>query len=432
MRKNLAIALFCNAVLSFWYVSARAQSIPAGVGSVPNIGFQVPRLNGSFNYSLNASELVSTGFYNSGTVYSTNFSGDAAYLSGSISHPFSAIYSGGYLIANSGQPNSSYQSLALSQGYATKNWNFQLQDAVSYLPESPVTGLSGIPGVGDLGINPIPIGTDAGIGILTDYGPRVSNTVTGSASRIIGARISAQVSAYEDIQRFVGNFSAEGVNNSGVGGTGGLSYHLDARSAITANYNYSTFDYQGTPYSFTTQTETLDYARKWSRRFATDVYVGPQHISSTDSASGQPSTQIAAGASASYTGRTAFYTLAYSRGVNNGSGVVEGAFSDNIVAAAHRQFGRKWSASGSVGYSRSTSLPALNLVAFSSETVSTGAQLVRAVGRRLSAYASYTIENQSATTGATSALVPQNAFNGFYQTFGIGISYSPGSLFLNK
>ena len=428
MRKTLTFALACCLTPASLCPFAQAQSIPAGVGSVPNIGFQLPQLGGSFNYSLNVSELISTGFYNSGTGYTTNISGDAAYLSGSTTHPFSAIYSGGYLAANSGQPNTTYQGLALSQGYQTKNWNFQIQDAVSYLPESPVTGLSGIPGVGDLGIDPVPLGPDAGIGILTDYGQRVSNTVTGSASRLFGRHWSAEASGYEDIQRFIGTNAQYGIDNSGEGGTGGVSYHFGTRSILTANYNYSLFNFVGTSYSVTTQSETVDYNRRWTRLFSTDFYAGPQHISSTGPFSGPATTQIAAGASASYNGRNAFYTLSYSRGANNGSGVIEGSFSDNVILAAHRQFGRQWSASGSVSYSRTTSLPELELLTYTGDAVSFGVQGVRALGRKLAAYASYTIEDQS--TGGTT--LPADAFSGFYQVFGIGVSYSPGSLFLSK
>ncbi len=434
MRKSLTFALFCLATILFPCLSAYSQSIPAGVGSAPNIGFELPQLGGSFNYSLNAAELVSTGFYNSGTVFTTTVSGDAAYLSGSTLHPFSAIYSGGVLLANSGQPNTVYQSLALSQGYTTKYWNIEVQDAVSYLPESPVSGLSGIPGVGDLGIDPVPIGSDAGIGILTTYGPRVSNTVTGSVSRVIGAHLSAQGNGYEGIQRFVGDFSNQGVDNTSEGGTAGLSYHFNARSAVSGNYSYTKFDFTGTTLSFSTQSGTIDYARKWSRRISTDVYAGPQYISSTGPGSGQPSTQLAAGASATYTGRNAFYSIAYSRGVNNGSGVVVGSFSDNIVGTARKQYGRNWSLSGTVGYSRSTGLPSLNVATFTSDGVSVGGQVVRALGRKFAAYGSYTIEDQS-TTGSPTILgtaTALNAFNGFYQVFGIGISYSPGSLFLRK
>ncbi len=427
--KNLCpLALLCLTASALACSSARSQSIPAGVGSVPNIGFQLPQWNGSFNYSLNASELISTGFYNTGTAYTTNLSGDAAYLSNSTSRPFDAIYTGGVLLQNSGQPNTFYQNLALSQGFISKNWNVSIQDNVSYLPESPVTGLSGVPGVGDLGIDPVPIGPDAGIGILTTYGPRVSNTVTGSVSRVLSGHLSAQVSAYDSIQRFIGDNANEAVDNSSYGGSGGVSYHFDQRSALTGNYNYSKFSYTGSSYSFTTQGATIDYSRQWTRRITTDVYVGPQHVTNSDPAFGNPTTEIAAGASVSLSGRNAFYTLVFSRGVNNGSGVIAGSFSDNVIGAAHRQFGRHWSVSGSLGYSRSTSLPSIELYTFSSEGVSAGGQVVRSLGRRLSGYAGYTVEDQSTSGSET----PLNAFSGVYQVFGVGVSYSPGSMFLGK
>lgn len=432
MTRHLKFVFCCVTLPLALRFPAYSQSIPAGVGSTPNVGFQLPQLNGSFNYSLNASELVSSGFFNnSGTDLTTSLSGDLAYLSSSATHPFSAIYSGGVLLANSDQPTTFYQSLSLSQNLTTKNWNFQVADSVSYLPESPVTGLSGIPGVGDLGIDPLPIGTDGGLGILTQYGPRVSNTISGSASRIITGRISAQANAYDNIQRFVGDNAQDGVDSTSEGGSAGLTYHIDGRSSLTANYNYTNFDIDNTPYSFTVQGATVAYSRQWTRLFATSAYIGPQRIINKETSFGQPSTQIAGGANASYSGRLAYYSLSYSRGVNNGSGVIAGSFSDNIVAAAHRQFGRTWSASGSVGYSHSVNLPTLDAFPFSSNGVTFGVQGVRSLGRRLSGYASYTVEDQ---TVSEPVVLPTalNAFSGVYQIFGIGISYSPGSLFLGK
>ena len=322
----------------------------------------------------------------------------------------------------------------------TKHWNFGIEDSVSYLPESPVTGLSGIPGVGDLGISPSPIGPDTGIGILTTYGPRVSNTVAGNVSRVIDRHFSAQASAYEVIQRFIGDNSNQGVDSSGVGGSGGITYRLDARNSFPVNYSYSEFSYTGTPYSFTTQSGTVGYSRQWSRRFTTTVYAGPQHIANSAPAFGKPSTQIAAGASATYDARRSFYNLAYTRGANNGSGVIAGSFSDSVIASARRQFRRAWNVAASVGYSRETQLPSVNLYTFNSSGVSFGGQVYRSLGRRLSAYGSYTLENQ--TTAGSGALAlgliapsgpnNSNAFSGTYQIVGVGISYSPNSFFLGR
>ncbi len=450
MMKLSTFALTVLAASSLPCLGAFAQSLPAGVGSAPNVGFQIPQLSGSFNYALSASELFSTGFYNSGSSETTNFSGDVSYLSGSTRHPFSAIYSGGILVANSGQPTSVYQSVALSQSYNTRVWNFSIADSISYLPESPVSGLSGIPGVGDLGIDPVPLGPDAGIGILTNYGPRVTNTVTGSVSRVLSGHLSAQASGYENIQRFIGSSSPASVDNSGEGGTAGVSYHVDARSSVSLNYSYTRFNFLGSAYAIDSQSGTVNYSRQWTRRFGSSVYVGPQYISNAGTSStgtpfngasfGMPSTQIAAGASLTYDGRSAFYSVSYARGTNNGSGVTTGAFSDSITAGAHRQIGRQWSVSGNLGFARSISLPSLTLYNFSFDSVTVGGQVVRGFGRRFSAYGSYVLEEQSSTGAAPTisllngGVVPvaPNAFSGTYNIFGIGVTYSPGSLFLSR
>ena len=414
-----------GAVAALPSASLCAQSIPASVGSVPNIpnaGFGDLPLAGSFNYALNASELISNGFFNGGsTSYSTNLSGDAVYESNSRSHPFSLVYTGGVLLENSGQPTTTYQGLALSQSLQTKNWNFNIQDAVSFLPESPVSGLSGIPGVGDLGISPVPIGPQSGIGILTTYGPRVSNTVTGSASRYITAHLSAQASAYEDTQQFIGDNSNEALNNSGEGGSAGLSYRLDVRNTISTNYNYSRFSFGNAYGAYIAQGVTVNYARQWTRRFTTDVYAGPQFESSSNGLYSS-STQLAAGASASFNSRSTFYTLNYNRGVCNGSGVIPGSFADSVTAGVSRIFARVWNASGDIGYSRVTALPGFQPFAFSSQGVTAGGQVARALSRRLYGYASYTIEEQS--LGTVTGPAP-NAFNGVYQIIAVGVSYSP-------
>ena len=440
MIRTLGKAALYSSIAGILGGAAAAQSIPAGVGVAPTnaIGFEVPKLGGSFNYELNAAELISTGFYGGqGTQYATDFSGDATYLSSNARHPFSAIYSGGVLLANSNQPTTTFQSLSLTQSLMTKHWNFEIEDSVSYLPESPVSGLSGIPGVGDLGIAPTPLGPDAGIGILTGYGPRVSNTVTGSASRIITRALSVQASGYQLVQDFIGDNAYQGVDNSGVGGTAGITYRLDARNSFAFNYSYSQFSFTGTPYSFTTQSGTVGYSRQWTRRFTTNVYAGPQHIANSDAALGQPSTQIAAGASATYDGRIAFYSLNYSRGSNNGSGVIAGSFSDNVVASARRQFSHTWNVAADVGYSKTSNLPSIDIYTFDSSGVSAGGQVVRSLGRRLSAYASYTVENQTTTgsgtlTNGLNVANGSNAFNGTYQIIGLGISYSPNSFFLGR
>ncbi len=435
MKKSQRLALFSLLATGTCCVASGAQSLPATVGSAsppgsgPTTGFGAPPLAGSFNYSVNASELISKGYFNSGgTSYTTNLSGNAVYQSKSDSHPFNMVYTGGVLFENSGQPTTTYQNLSLSQSLRTKNWNFNVQDSVNYLPESPVSGLSGIPGVGDLGISPVPIGPESGIGILTTYGPRVSNTITGTASRFITPHLSAQASGYQDVQDFIGDNANNGLNNSGEGASGGLRYRFDQRNNLFGNYNFSRFSF-GTSYgAFLSQGVTIGYSRQWTRRLSTSVYAGPQFESSSSGLFASTA-QIAAGASASYVSRNTLYTLNYSRGTNNGSGVIPGSFSDQLSVGASRTFQRVYNVAGTVGYSRVSSLPGFEAFVFSSQGVTAGGQVARALTRRLYGYASYTVEEQSfgQVTGPAT-----NAFNGVYQIFAVGVSYSPRNFLFGK
>ena len=293
------------------------------------------------------------------------------------------------------------------------------------MPESPVSGLSGIPGVGDVGVDPISVGPNSGIGVLTDYGPRVSNTASATVSRVITGHVSAQASGVYAIQRFIGDNSDLALSSTTEGGSAGLTYAFSARDSLAANYNYSNFSYPGSVYSFNSQGATLQYSRQWTRRFSTTVYAGPEIIGGDTSAAYNGSaTELAAGANASYSSRTTSYTLSYSRGVNNGSGVLPGSFSDNIILAAHRQFGRDWLFSGNVGYSRSVSLPNFDLYTFDGNSVTFSGQATRGFGRYFSGYASYTLEHQS-TSGSGAVFDTPNAFSGLYQVVGVGVTYSP-------
>lgn len=412
---------------------AKAQSVPADTGAPSvGVGFRLPSIGGSMSYALNAAELFSNGFYgNNRTSEYTNLSGDLAYVSKSQFHPFSAIYTGGVLLANSGQRNTVFQSLSFSQVLNTQHWNIVAADTVSYLPESPVGGLSGIPGVGDLGVDPVEVGPATGLGILTSYGPRVSNDTDVTVGRQITGRISGQATGRYGVQRFIGDNSGLAIDSDTAGGSAGLTYHFSARNSVSGNYNYTKFTYIGSQYSFTTQGATINYSRRWNARLVTDAYAGPQIISGNSFFFNGTSVELAAGASAAYQSRLTVYSLRYSRGVNNGSGVIPGSFSDNIVASAQHQFGRKWAISGDAGFSRTEGLPNLRTVSFDGKAETLGAQTTRAFGRNFSGYVSYTLEHQS-TTERGIAFGGQNAFNGLYQVIGIGVSYSPRSILLGR
>jgi hypothetical protein len=57
-----------------------------------------------------------------------------------------------------------------------------------------------------------------------------------------------------------------------------------------------------------------------------------------------------------------------------------------------------------------------------------GAQITRGFGRSWSGFFNYTAQNQSINT----ANIGSNAFSGFSQTFGIGVTYAPRSTRLGE
>jgi hypothetical protein len=406
-------------------LEACAQAVPAGTTNAYQ-GFQFPSVGGSLSYALTASESFTTGYNgNGGNASSTNFSGDLAYISTSEHYPFSAIYAGGYLVStSSNQPSSTFQTLSLSQVIKHGKWNFIFADSISYLPQSPTAGLAGIPGLGDLGVDPTQTGVAAYPGaILSTYGSRISNVASGSTVRSLTGSTSLLGTGSYGIQRFVGDGAGAGFDNAQVTASGGISHRLDQRDTLVGNYSYTRFTYSsGTPFSFSTQGMNIEYIRQWSRRLSMDASVGPQFSSGT-SLTGTAS-NLAAAVSFNYMVKRGSATLGFTRGTSSGSGVVPGTLTDSINFAGRRSLTKVWAGAATIAYTHATSLSNVFSTPFTIDGVVASSQLSRGLGRYFSLFASYTIERQS-TSGLGN--ISTNAFSGLSQIIGAGITYSPTS-----
>lgn len=440
ISNSLKISLAVLALATVTATTGFAQAVPASSMS-PSIGPGLPSIDGIFHYALTGSEQISTGYAGSGALYSTALSGDASYSSKSEVAPFSMVYAGGLLLGNQyGSTVSTFQSLAASQGLIHGAWNFGISDSISYLPNSPTTGLSGVPGVGDLGLQPIqgPSSGPAG-GILTNNAVSISNYLGGNVERRISALTSISGNGSWMILRFP---DGNGLDNTQISGLVGLNHRLDPRDTISGNVSYSTFSY-GSGIDLTVQTRGVNgvFQRVLSRTLAMNVSVGPQWINSSNSALVPSRVTVAADASLIYGGKSINANLSYMRGANGGSGVQPGASSDAFTASAGRSYGPDWVASLSATYTRTSGLlapsalvgsPDLNALlpyaGGSGNTVFGGAQVSRRLGESLSAFASYNLQHQS----IDSTLASQNAFSGFTHTFGIGITFSPRSTRLGQ
>ena len=397
-------------------------------------------LDGTLHYAMSAGEIIQFGFYGAGeTTSSTSLSADAAFTSKNENRPFTLVLAGGGLLSNGqGQGSYTYWNVAATQGYITRRWAFNISDSFSFLPQSPTTGLSGIPGVGDLGALPVqgPAAGPAG-GVLTYSGNRVINDVNGSAERQLGPATSISGSGSWAIIHFIDENA--GLDSDNETGTVALNRRLDARSSVSLNAVYSTFNYTNTGLSqaypsFQTKGINLSYQRLLSRSLSVSLSGGPLWISSSNSAQVPSRLSAAGSATLSYNHKLTNATLGYTRGANAGSGVLGGALSDNIAGTLAHTFGRKWVASTDVGYSHSTGLQQF-LVAGSPlevnqvyDTVFFGAQLTRGFGPHWSGYASYSFQHQSSTY----SVMTQNAFIGNSQVVGIGVTFTPRSTRLGQ
>lgn len=420
---------------------AYGQALPTAIAA-PSAGPGLPSIDGIFHYSLRGSELLQTGYRGSGVSYSTVLSGDASYSSPSIVRPFSMVYSGGLFLGNQYRSRvRTFQNFAVNQGLVHDLWSFDISDSVSYLPQAPTTGLSGIPGVGDIGSSPAqgPSGGPAG-GVLTYNSTSVTNALTGSVSRRLTPLTSISGSGSWSILRYP---EGTGLENTQVAGELGVNHQLDRRDTVSGSATYSTFSY-GAGIDLSIQTEGINaaFSRILSHTLSMSASAGPMWISSSNSAFVPSNLTLASALSLSYAGESTNASLSYSRGVNGGSGVQPGAIADSVGFSAGRSYGRDWAASLAANYTHSGGLlkQTALIVGFpagqfpflygggNTNMAYGAAQLTRRISPSLSGYLSYNIQHQS----IDNSLIFQNAFSGLSQTFGIGISFSPRSTRLGQ
>jgi hypothetical protein len=423
MKTNLVAPLIFLALGAL----AHAQSQGEPSSTSPSIGFKLPSVAGTLTYALSGSESFLSGseYGNGNVAYTTALSADLAYLSTSLSKPFSLIYSGGYLYTSiPGYPSSStYQNLALSQVVKTKDWNFVVADAFSYLPESPTTGLSGIAGVGDIGVVPVQVVDEPAQSILTNYASRVGNGLNGGVTYRITGSTSLNGSASWLVLRFLGN---QGINSTEESAIVGPSYRIDARSSFGAavTYDHTTDQFLGSNFPFTSEGLTFQYQRQWSHALSMHIALGPQRTYGSGATLIPSQINLAADAEIIYTRELTSASLTYTRGTNNGSGVVDGAFSDDVSLYVQHQLSRNWEVALTGSYVRSSSLAPIGGIIAVTQGIFGGVQASRKINRSLSGYFSYTAITQAFND--TAAATP-NIFSGLNQVFAVGLTYSPGA-----
>jgi hypothetical protein len=445
MKESMKIRIAISALLLTSNFICHAQAVPTVESPMSStLGPNLPSLDGILHYALSASEIVQYGYYGPSEVSnSTDLTGDIAYTSKSTVRPFSLLFAGGVILANqSGQGTSSFWNVSASQGYVTRHWVFSISDSFSFLPQSPTTGLSGIAGVGDQGAFPVqgPTSGPAG-GILTTSGDRIGNGLSGTVERQIASNTSISGTGSWGVLHYLDNNAEQGLDSTQVSGVVALNQRLDARSSASLDAVYSTYYFTG-PGSgpdepdFATRGINLSYQRVLSRSFSASISAGPQWVSSSNSALIPSALNLAVSAGLSYGHRNTHASVGYTRGVNNGSGVLPGALSDSVSGSIGQSFGRNWVGSMSAAYTHTSGLTQVtsgdSLIPTHEvfNTVFGGVQVTRRISTHFSAYASYTAQSQS--NNEVNLLTPPNVLTGTSQTFGVGITFTPRSTNLGQ
>lgn len=416
-------------------LAASAQALPAAQASPVSTGFSLPLTSGSLSYALSASESLNWGFYSNSTqTESSNVNGDLAFISRSKRDPFSAILSGGHAFGTGGQPSYDFVSGGLSQVIAVKRWTYVLSDSVSYLPQTPAIGFSGIAGLGDIGVSPVILGliptsviAPPTQGVLTNYASRVDNSASGSLSRSLTGKTTLNGSAAYIISRYTQNSTQNsGLDSNAISAGGGITHAYSPRTSLGGNYSYSDYSFLGNTNGipapdFKSQTFDVNWTHQFTRKLALTAAAGPQWTTE-ELGTRSASLGVFVNAGASYRGERTQSTLSFVRSTNAGSGVIGGGLSNSVTYSGMRKLGLFWAGALTASYADTSSLPSPLVPAYQFHTAAVGAQVSRALPHNLSVFGSYSLQNQS-DHGPFLTLL--NAFSGRYQTLGFGITYSP-------
>lgn len=403
MKTILKLAIFLLTVGT----AASAQVAPAATG--PN---SVP-VSGNLQYAFRYAQAAQFATVEP-TVQTSAVSGTLTYTNMSERRPFFLDYGGGYTWTLLGPEYETglFQRMRISQGADWRKWKFVASDDVSYTPQSPTTGFSGIPGTGEpIGVpNPAPSTSQT---ILTLNTHALDNIVSGEVGHVISFATTVSGNGGWEILRYP---DGNGLDTNSVSLNGQIAQRLTARNTLLGRYVFSRYSYPASSVSVRTNTGYLGFRRMWSRNLVTEFSAGPQWTASTDNSVVPTSTNFAATASLLYKFRYSSADVTYSRGTNGGSGYLVGAKIDQLQGGVSHDFGINWNVGLTMGYSRTSGL---NNNGTTNATFG-GAQATWRAGRSLIVFASYTGTNQS-----SSSALPTNALNQLWQVVGFGFGYSP-------
>lgn len=391
-----------------------AQVAPAAIGS-PDPFMLINKLQYAVRYS--ESSMFSSDIDSS---QSSTLSGDLFYVTRSEHRPLTIDYGGGYTWAtgDASYGAGQFHRLHLSQAIEGRRLSILFGDDVSYLPQSPMTGFTGIPGIGE------PIGTSDsttsnGQSILTLNTHAVNNAASGEITDTITSRTDLGVTADYNVLRFP---NGDGLDTDSTEATVQLLHRLSSRNSLMAQYQFAQYTYTGSPLTIDTHVIGVGAERLWTRNFSTSFTVGPQWLKSSYTAVTPDSNDVSAAVTATYKHGLSQAAVNYSRSTNGGAGYLYGGEVDSVQGTYTHDFAMTWTLGLSGGYYRTQALDTSDTALASGTTNATfgGVEATWRINDNLIGFVNYTGTNQS-----SSSALPSNAANFLLHYVGFGIGYSP-------
>ena len=396
MKVWLALLAVLAAVCS----TLNAQVAPAGTGVATNFSYVI-------RYGQTAHLGEGLGNWQTATP-----SGEVDFTNGHRKTPFSLIYAGGYTWTLTGPTQYStgfFQRLSLHQVMEGGKWKASLGNDVSYRPEAPFTGFSGIPGTGE------PIGAPSpppSQSILTLGTHALDNLATGELTRILSPAFSVSVGATYDLLFFP---DSNGLNTNHLSAQTELARRISRRSSVFGAYIFNQFSYPDVSLTTNANVVMAGYEHAFSRRFHVNLSAGPGWVTSSNNNVVPASTIVNANAGLDYQMPAGSAFVRYDRSTSGGSGFLLGQLSDTLDGGYSRMFARTFTAEVTGGYRR---IQPLNKSAIIHAEVA-AVQGSWRFGEHLSGFANYTVVAQE-----SAGPLPSNAVSGPLQTISFGIAYA--------
>jgi hypothetical protein len=396
MKTWLALLAVPAAVCS----ALHAQVVPAGTGAASN-----------FSYVLRYAQTAHFGESLSNWQTATP-SGEVDFSNGHHRTPFSLIYAGGYSWTLTGPNQYStgfFQRLSLHQVLSGEKWKASLGNDVSYRPEAPFTGFSGIPGTGEpIGV-PSPPPSQSILALGTHA---LNNLATGELTRNLNPENSVSVGVNYDLLFFP---DSNGLDTNHFSAHSDLTRRISRRSSVFGEYIFNRFSYPDVSLGTNANVVMAGCEHAFSRRLQINFAAGPGWVTSSNSKVIPDSTIVNANAGLDYQMRTGSVFVRYDRSTSGGSGYLLGQLSDVVDVGYSREFASTFTAEVIGGYRRIQPLDKSEII----HSEMGGVQGSWRFGAgHLSAFASYTVFAQ-----ASDGPLPPNVVSRPLQIASFGIAY---------